>query len=241
MARFPLRETIRLCRTDTARYTWMLRQDGVNEGHSLPGVAEVIRAAVLCQGLQASLVYRLGHAVATWEPGTEAGRTVRRLARILHFGLARIVEMTSGIRINEHALIGPGLHIAHHGTTIIGAVRMGANCNLTHSITLGRSSRRGDRSTPTLGDRVWIGPGAVVTGGIGIGDDAVIGANAVVTRSLPERAVALGVPARIHSYQGSFSQVDYPGADTDLARAASAAKASEGSTGAPPGVTGDRT
>nr|WP_231126513.1 serine acetyltransferase [Motilibacter aurantiacus] len=210
-------------RADIARYVHMLRLDGVGEGVAGSGRAEVLRAVAVCPGLQATLVYRFGRAVALSQPSSEAGQALRTAGRILHFALARLMEMTNGIRINEHADIGPGLHIAHHGTTIIGAVTMGANCNLTHSITLGRSSRRGEKGVPTLGDRVWIGPGAVVTGAISIGDDVVIGANAVVTRPLADRAVAYGIPARVTSARGSFDQVVYPGCDEDPVRLASMA------------------
>nr|WP_231134376.1 serine acetyltransferase [Motilibacter deserti] len=213
-------------RADIARYVHMLRLDGMGEGVADGGRSEVLRAIVVCPGLQATLVYRFGRAVVLSEPRTETGQALRMAGRLAHFALSRLTEMTSGIRINEHADIGPGLHIAHHGTTIIGAVTMGSNCNLTHGITLGRSGRRGEKAAPRVGDRVWIGPGAVVTGGIAIGDDVVIGANAVVTRSLEDRAVAYGIPARVHSGRGSFDQVVYPGCDEDPARLESLAKRS---------------
>ena len=217
-------DAVAAARADVARYVHMLRLDDMGEGVAGSGRAEVLRAVAVCPGLQATLVYRFGRAVVLWEPRTESGRSLRMAGRLAHFALARLMEMTNGIRINEHADIGPGLHIAHHGTTIIGAVTMGSNCNLTHSITIGRSGRRGETGVPAIGDRVWIGPGAVVTGPIEIGDDVVIGAHAVVTHPLPDRAVAYGIPARVHSRRGSFDQVDYPGCDEDPERLASLAR-----------------
>ncbi|RZS91602.1 serine O-acetyltransferase [Motilibacter rhizosphaerae] len=205
---------------------YLLRLD-LPEEQALSAFRGAVRALVICQGLQASLVYRLGHAVIVWEPETGGGRLLRRLARAAHFVCARTIESTTGIRINERADIGPGLHIAHHGTTIIGAVTMGANATITHSVTIGRSGRRGERATPVIGDRVWIGPGAVITGGLHIGDDVVIGANAVVTKSLPDAAVAYGAPARIASYRGSFDQVLYAGAEDDPGRVRAVARAAE--------------
>jgi serine O-acetyltransferase len=72
----------------------------------------------------------------------------------------------------------------------------------------GRGENRG---SPKLGDRVFVGPGACLFGSITIGNDVAIGANAVVTKDLPDNAVAVGVPAKIVSYKGSQDFIDYPG------------------------------
>jgi acetyltransferase-like isoleucine patch superfamily enzyme len=53
----------------------------------------------------------------------------------------------------------------------------------------------------TIGHGVWIGAKATVVKGVTVGDDAVIGAGAVVTRDVPSRAIALGVPARVVRYR----------------------------------------
>ncbi len=73
----------------------------------------------------------------------------------------------------------------------------------------------------TLGDRVFIGAGAKILGLITIGNDVAIGANAVVTNSLPDRAVAVGVPAKIISYEGSFNFVLYENMENDPKRSKS--------------------
>ncbi|MGO8889868.1 MAG: hypothetical protein ACLP8X_15520 [Streptosporangiaceae bacterium] len=80
---------------------------------------------------------------------------------------------------------------------------------------------------PTLGDRVWVGPGAVVAGDVAIGDDASVGANSLVVRDVPPRGVVLGVPARLVSRRGSFTQVRYREMDNDDERKASLAADSE--------------
>ena len=49
----------------------------------------------------------------------------------------------------------------------------------------------------TVGNNVWIGAGSTVLAGVTIGDDAVIGAGSVVTRDIPPRTVAVGVPCRV--------------------------------------------
>ncbi|NJO83641.1 MAG: hypothetical protein HC828_13105 [Blastochloris sp.] len=68
---------------------------------------------------------------------------------------------------------------------------------------------------PTLGDRVFVGVGAKLFGRINIGDDVAIGAGAIVTQSIPDCAVAVGMPARVISYKGSFDFVIYAGMHTD--------------------------
>lgn len=214
----PMRLALAHARADIARYVMMLCAEDAAVYRAGGTLQQSLQVVVQSPGLQAVLVHRFGAGVLRSRPQTSAGRTLRSLGRLAHFALARTTEMTTGIRINEHARIGPGLHIAHHGTTIIGPVTMGSNVTLTHSVTLGRSGRRRESACPTLGDRVWIGPGAVITGGLTIGDDAVIGANAVVTRSVASRAVAYGIPARVHSQRGSFEQVVYPGFEQDEAR-----------------------
>jgi maltose O-acetyltransferase len=63
----------------------------------------------------------------------------------------------------------------------------------------------------TVGDNVWLGSGVVVCPGVTIGDDTVVGAGAVVTRDLPARVVAVGVPARVHRAIGDEDRTDFPG------------------------------
>lgn len=71
---------------------------------------------------------------------------------------------------------------------------------------------------PTVGDRVYIGPNAIVVGKITVGDDAMICAGSVVTKSVPPRAVVLGNPARVVSYSGSFDYIAYDGMENDPER-----------------------
>jgi serine O-acetyltransferase len=80
---------------------------------------------------------------------------------------------------------------------------MGEYCNLSQGVTIGVGGRGENSGCPKLGDRVFIGPGAKILGSISIGNDVAIGANAVVTKDLPDNAVAVGVPAKIISYKGS--------------------------------------
>ena len=81
---------------------------------------------------------------------------------------------------------------------ILGALRIGDDVHLRQNTTLG-VARRGDGRwlKPTIGDRCDIGAGAVIVGGITVGHDSAVGANAVVLKSLPPGSVAVGVPAKV--------------------------------------------
>jgi serine O-acetyltransferase len=138
------------------------------------------------------------------------------------------------MEIDVHAHIGSGLWIPHGGYIVIGPVRIGRNCGIHQGVTLGArgSDLDGDQfrsSIPTLGDRVWVGPGAVIAGGATLGDDVAVGANSLLTRDVPPRGVVLGVPARLISRQGSFAQIVYRDMDSDDERKASLAQLEAGS------------
>ena len=114
-----------------------------------------------------------------------------------------------GIAIPEYTVIGPGLFINRFGGVMInGDVVIGANCNITHGAMLGQSNRGAKAGSPILGDRVFLAAGSKVIGRVLIGDDAVVGANAVVTKDVPPKGVVGGIPAKIISLEGSAGYVN---------------------------------
>lgn len=120
------------------------------------------------------------------------------------------VEVATGIQIPPDVEIGPGLYIGHYGGIIVGApVKIGKFCNISQGITIGSAGRGEKAGLPELGDYVYVAPGAKIIGKIRIGNHVAIGANAVVTRDLPDNAVAAGVPARIISYKSSRDFIEY--------------------------------
>jgi serine O-acetyltransferase len=90
--------------------------------------------------------------------------------------------------------IGPGLYVAHGFATIVVAKRIGTDCLISQQVTIGYSDKGGG---PTLGDRVRVGAGALILGPLHVGDDAVVGAGAVVVKDVPPGKVVAGVPARV--------------------------------------------
>jgi serine O-acetyltransferase len=123
-----------------------------------------------------------------WRPGL-----------LLSYLMLRRHNRRSGVYLSRHVRIGPGFRIEHAGKSYINAAAVfGAGCTIMHNVTVGVShSRRGGSGVPVVGDRVFIGPNAVLYGGIHVGDDAMIGANSVVNRDVPAGALAAGVPATI--------------------------------------------
>ena len=121
--------------------------------------------------------------------------------------IARIISQFSrfltGIEIHPKAKIGKNLFIDHGMGVVIGETSdIGDNVTIYHMATLGGISpsinsdnQRETKRHPTLQDNVVIGSGAQVLGPITIGKNAKIGANAVVTKDVPENGVMVGIPA----------------------------------------------
>jgi serine O-acetyltransferase len=98
--------------------------------------------------------------------------------------------------ISPDAQIGEGFYLYHRGTVYIGPVKIGKNLCVSHNVTIGRAYKNGQIGRPTLGDNVWIGPGAVVVGKINIGNNVFIAPNSVVNIDVPDNAMVAGNPAR---------------------------------------------
>ena len=122
--------------------------------------------------------------------------------------IARIISQFSrfltGIEIHPKAKIGKNLFIDHGMGVVIGETsEIGNNVTIYHMVTLGGISpsinsdnQRDSKRHPTLMDNVVVGSGAQVLGPITVSKNAKIGANAVVTKDVPENAVMVGIPAK---------------------------------------------
>ena len=92
---------------------------------------------------------------------------------------------------------GENLSLSHYVGTGIAGIKIGKNCVIYQNVTLGKRNGVG----PVLGDNVVIFAGAKVIGGVKIGDHAVIGANSVVVKDVPDNAIVAGVPAKVLRYR----------------------------------------
>lgn len=161
---------------------------------------EKLKRVLFTQGIWATIIYRSGSWCYRMKHKTIIVKTILPFLTIMQ----KIVEITTGISLPFSAKIGRGLYIGHYGGIILGhKVVLGDYCNLSQGVTIGQAGRGGNQLTPIIGNRVYIGAGAKIFGGIKIGNNVAIGANAVVTKDIPENAVVVGVPAKIISYEGS--------------------------------------
>ncbi len=103
-----------------------------------------------------------------------------------------------GIDLPYNVKVGRRVRLGHHGCMVLGASEIGDDVIMQHSVTMGLS-RRNDTEIPKIGNRVEIGPGACIVGGIRVGDGSYIAANTVVARDIPENSVVLGIPMRFVS------------------------------------------
>lgn len=117
-----------------------------------------------------------------------------------------------GISIPYDTKIGSGFYIGHFGGIVVHErVVIGRNCNISHGVTLGQANRGERKGFPVIGSNVYIGPGAKIFGKVKVGDNVAIGANCVVTRDVPDKAVVVGIPARVISYSGSEGYINRTG------------------------------
>jgi serine O-acetyltransferase len=143
-------------------------------------------------GFWVLVVYRFGR----WRYGIRS-RIVRMPFSFCYKILKFWSEMLLGTELPCEAVIGRRLVIEHIGGIVVsGDAIFGDDCTLRNGVTVGLR-HKGVRGSPHIGDRVDIGAGAKLLGPIRIGDDAAIGANAVVLCDVPANSIAVGIPARI--------------------------------------------
>ena len=144
------------------------------------------------QGMWVMVVYRFGR----WRY-TIRWRWLRLPFSFFYKLLKPISEILTGIELPCEVTLGRRFRIDHFGGIIIsGDVVFGNDCVIRNGVTVGLR-HTGVRGAPVIGNRVDIGAGAKILGAIHIGDDVVIGANAVVITDVPANSIAVGIPARI--------------------------------------------
>lgn len=150
-----------------------------------PAATNLVEVLLAYPGLHALLIHRLAHSLH------RAGVPI--LPRLLsHLG-----RFLTGIEIHPGAKVGEGVFIDHGMGVVIGeTAEVGDNVTLYQGVTLGGTGKQRGKRHPTIGNSVIIGVGAKVLGAIKIGDNARVGAGAVVLHDVPANATAIGVPAK---------------------------------------------
>ena len=142
------------------------------------------------QGFWALVVYRFGR----WRYGVRPV-LLRKLLSAVYRVLYKLVQIVTGIELPCEVQLGRNFVIDHSGGIVIsGYARFGDNCRIRNGVVVGLS-RVDEPCAPVIGNNVDIGAGAKLLGAITIGDNVLIGANAVVVRDVPADSIAVGVPA----------------------------------------------
>jgi len=144
-------------------------------------------------GFRAIAVHRFG----VWRMGL-ASKLLRAPFSVLYRMLYRKVRNTYGIELPYTTKVGRRVIIEHQSAIVIhGYCEIGDDSIIRQGVTLGNRYLERPLDAPKLGARVNVGAGAKIFGAVTIGDDASIGANAVVLIDIPARATAVGIPAKI--------------------------------------------
>lgn len=112
-------------------------------------------------------------------------------------------SMHLGLQIKPN-VFGPGFGLPHYGSIVVSSrAKIGKNCRIHSATNIGEK----DGNAPVIGDNLYMGPGAKIYGGIHIGDNVAIGANAVVFKDVPSNVTIGAVPGKIISQKGSANLV----------------------------------
>ncbi|MBL1385765.1 MAG: serine acetyltransferase [Colwellia sp.] len=131
-------------------------------------------------------------------------RLINRVMSALYKYKKLKLGLLLGFDIGDN-VFGAGLKINHFGNLVVSAeARIGMWCDIHQGVNVGTSnSVDGNILTPTIGNNVWIGPGAKIYGDIQISNRSVIGANSVVNKSFTENVTLAGVPAVVIKQSGT--------------------------------------
>jgi serine O-acetyltransferase len=142
-------------------------------------------------GFRSMAVYRFGVWRMTVRP-----KILRAPFSVLYRWMYRRCRNRYGIEIPYSAKIGRRVVIEHQsGIVIHGGCEIGDECVIRQGCTLGNKTLDRPFDAPKLGKRVNVGAGAKILGAVTVGDDATVGANAVVLKNVPPGMIAVGIPA----------------------------------------------
>jgi len=163
-----------------------------------PAAKSVVEILLCYPGFHAVLLHRMAHRLYL------AG--VPLLPRVI----SQWGRFFTGIEIHPGARIGHRFFIDHGMGVVIGeTAEIGDDVLLYQGVTLGGTGNEKGKRHPTLGNRVVVGAGAKVLGGIRIGDDVKIGAGTVVVRPVPDNSTVVGIPGRSVRTRGEAGVLEH--------------------------------
>jgi serine O-acetyltransferase len=150
------------------------------------------------QGFWVLFVYRFGRWRYRVRPSL-----IRKILSLFYKVLFKMIQIITGIELPCEVEIGRNFVIEHFGGIVIsGYAKFGDNCRIRNGVVVGLQ-RPDEPCAPIVGNNVDIGTGAKLLGRIRIGNDVVIGANAVVLTDVPDHSIAVGVPAVVKPRKGA--------------------------------------
>jgi len=156
-----------------------------------PAAKSLIEVILCYPGLHALIGYRIAH----WFYQHKCFLLARLISQVIRF--------FTGIEIHPGARIGEGFFIDHGMGVVIGeTTEIGDNVTIYQGVTLGGTGKERGKRHPTIGNNVIIATGAKVLGSITIGDNAKVGAGAVVIKPVPPNSTVVGVPGRVVMQDG---------------------------------------
>ena len=167
---------------EDARVTALHRGERSEFRGRADAAAQVLRLIWVTDAFAAHVLYRLRCAL------------LRRGVPLLPLLLHKLSMASAQVSIGDPVVMGPGVYIVHGQVVIDGITEVGRGCVIGPWTTIGLVA--GNVQGPTLGQDVAVGTGAKVLGPVRVGDGAVIGANAAVTRDVEPGSTVVGVPAR---------------------------------------------
>ena len=151
---------------------------------------------LMTQGLWALFVYRIFNRIYK----SSLPFLIKKPLLMLGVICQKWIEIVTGINLPYSASIGHSFYIGHFGGVIINSKAIiGDNCNISQGVTIGVSGRGERRGVPVIGNNVYLGVNTVIVGKISIGDNCVIAANSLVTKSVSANKTVMGVPAIVVS------------------------------------------
>lgn len=135
----------------------------------------------------------------------------KKISKCLIFPLCRFFykhyKYKFGYDIPFNMEIGPGLQIHHIGGIVITAKKCGRNLTISQNVTVGMKYIDNVQKYPILGDDVYLAPGCAIIGDVAVGNNVVIGTNSVVTKSIDNNSIVIGIPGKVISQNGAGEYV----------------------------------